>query len=173
MIVGMMASVFPSAVVNSAYCIKYDASSVAQHLVALNDTSHGALTGFPSRRKKIVVVRRVKMTVTAYYKPLPGQKKYATGSFWHDRRLNGAGVKTSSGKKPRVGTIAADSRVFTPGTSLYVPGYGLGKVEDSGGAIKGRRLDVFMGAGQSALKKALNWNRRRVVVFVLGTSIQN
>lgn len=50
---------------------------------------------------------------------------------------------TSSGKKARHGTVAADLNVFPYGTKLNIPGYGQGIVEDIGGAIKGRHIDIW------------------------------
>ncbi len=38
---------------------------------------------------------------------------------------------------PHDGTIAADTDHYPFGTRMYIPGYGWGKVEDRGGAIKG------------------------------------
>ena len=53
---------------------------------------------------------------------------------------------TRSGTKARVGrTIAVDPSVIPLGTKIYIPE--LGKVftaEDTGGAIKGNRIDIFM-----------------------------
>jgi len=51
--------------------------------------------------------------------------------------------KTSSGATVRPGTIAADTTLFPYGTVMYVPGYGYGRVEDTGGAIKGRHIDLY------------------------------
>lgn len=63
----------------------------------------------------------------------------------------------------RDGTIAADTRYYPFGTRMYVPGWGYGKVEDRGGAIKGpRRLDVF----EDSHDDALDWGRRDVDVRV-------
>ena len=61
----------------------------------------------------------------------------------------------------RDGTIAADTRYYTFGTRLYVPGYGYGVVEDRGSAIKGpTRLDLYF----SSHSEALEWGRQHVNV---------
>ncbi len=106
-----------------------------------------------------------KFMVTAYYAPLPNQENYVTGSYISDKILNGWGV-TYSGKKPDIGHVAADLDVFCLGTRLYVPGYGLGVVEDTGGRIKGKRLDVFMGYGDEGMKKALEWGVKLIKIEV-------
>jgi len=64
---------------------------------------------------------------------------------------------------PRDGTIAADTAYYPFGTRMYVPGYGMGTVEDRGSAIKGaNRLDLFFESHQ----KALEWGRRQVKVEI-------
>lgn len=47
----------------------------------------------------------------------------------------------------RLGTIAADTDYYPFGTMMYVPGWGWGKVDDRGSAIKGpNRIDIFFGS---------------------------
>jgi len=63
---------------------------------------------------------------------------------------------TANGSHAHVGTIAADTGVFPFGTIIYVPGYGYGKVEDRGGEIKGKHIDLyFRSHGQ-----AQEWGRQ-------------
>ena len=70
---------------------------------------------------------------------------------------------TASGSDVRKGTIAADTRYYPFGTVMYIPGYGYGRVEDRGGAIKGpNRIDLYF----STHKKALKWGKQRVKVKV-------
>jgi 3D (Asp-Asp-Asp) domain-containing protein len=68
---------------------------------------------------------------------IPYQK---TGTF--SFRLKHVGV-TSSGATVRPGTIAADTSIYPYGTVMYIPGYGYGVVEDTGGAIKGQHIDLY------------------------------
>lgn len=76
---------------------------------------------------------------------------------------------TFTGKKARKGTIAADPRVFGFGTKLYVPGYGVGTVEDIGGAIKGRHIDIWFPTHAEALRwgvkklKVVEYGKKRTV----------
>lgn len=69
---------------------------------------------------------------------------------------------TASGTKARHGTVAADTAVLPFGTIVYVPGYGYGRVEDRGGAIKGDKLDLWY----SSHGEAKTWGRKRVQVRV-------
>lgn len=104
--------------------------------------------------------------VSAYYKPVPGQSKYIQGSYSSDVRMNGQGVATTSGTAPHDGTVAADTSKFPFGTKLNIPGYGEGTVEDTGSAIKGNRLDLYMGEGESALEKAIAWGKKKIEVEI-------
>lgn len=47
---------------------------------------------------------------------------------------------------------------------MFIPGYGYAVAADTGGAIKGRKLDVFFQTRAEALK----WGRRCVKVTILG-----
>ena len=67
---------------------------------------------------------------------------------------------TASGARARHGTVAADPRYYPFGTVLYVPGYGYGRVEDTGGAIKGpNKLDIWF----PTERDAKHWGRKRNV----------
>lgn len=57
-------------------------------------------------------------------------------------RLKHVGV-TSSGAMARPGTIAADTTLYPYGTVMHIPGYGYGRVEDTGGAVKGQHIDLY------------------------------
>lgn len=76
-------------------------------------------------------------------------------------RAKAVGV-TASGKRAGRGTIAADTAVLPMRTQLYVPGYGYGTVMDTGGAIQGRRLDLFF----STHERARQWGVKRLNVRV-------
>lgn len=69
---------------------------------------------------------------------------------------------TASGKRVYVGGVAADLRKFPLGTILRIPSYNGGKpctVIDSGGSIRGNKLDVFMWSTH----EAVHFGRRRNV----------
>lgn len=67
---------------------------------------------------------------------------------------------TASGTKAKEGTLAADTSHYPFGTVMHIPGYGWGKVEDRGSAIKGpNRLDIFYGSK----KEAFQYGRRKQV----------
>ena len=73
------------------------------------------------------------------------------------------GGSTASGRKAKTGTIAADTGHYPFGTVMYIPGYGYGRVEDRGSAMKGaNKIDIYF----PSHKKALEWGRRRASVKV-------
>ncbi len=57
-------------------------------------------------------------------------------------RIKHVGI-TSSGATVRPGSIAADTSIYPYGTIMHIPGYGYGRVEDTGGAIKGQHIDLY------------------------------
>lgn len=110
--------------------------------------------------------------ISAYYSPVPGQSRYATGTYEGDIRLNGGGVTTASGVKVEAAQtpFVAAPKCMPFGTVLEIENLGSHVVLDRGGAIKGNRLDIWMGYGDVGLKNALTWGKRSVYVGVAGTS---
>lgn len=56
---------------------------------------------------------------------------------------DGWGNKTASGMTTFVGMVAVDPKVIPLGTKLYIEGYGIAIAGDTGGAIKGNKVDLF------------------------------
>ncbi len=69
---------------------------------------------------------------------------------------NGDGV-TATGTTPRPGIIAVDPKVIPHGTLVYINDFGYFRAEDTGGVIKGNRIDVFMHSRADALKFGKRW----------------
>jgi len=69
---------------------------------------------------------------------------------------------TSSGKRAKPGTIAADLSLYPYGTVMYVPGYGYGVVQDTGSDIKGQHIDLYF----NTHRQARNWGRNNIEVKV-------
>lgn len=60
-------------------------------------------------------------------------------------------TSTASGKKPTVNhTIAVDPKVIPLGTQVYIDGWGTYTAEDTGGAIKGKIIDIFVASNAIA-----------------------
>lgn len=62
-------------------------------------------------------------------------------------------------------TVAVDPRVIPQGTKIYIEGVGVRIAQDTGGAIKGNRLDVYYDSHQEALHSGLNDKDRKVWIL--------
>lgn len=97
--------------------------------------------GEPSRYNRVL-----NMTATAYSAYDPGNGSY-----------------TARGSRLCKGLAAVDTRVIPLGTRLYIVGYGYAVADDTGGSIRGNRIDLaFNSHGE-----ALQFGRKNVVVYVL------
>lgn len=75
---------------------------------------------------------------------------------------------TATGIVPRrnpngMSTIAVDPRVIPLGTKVYIPGYGYAIAQDTGGAIKNSKIDLFMNSESEANR----WGVRSVNVYII------
>lgn len=79
------------------------------------------------------------------------------------------GNRTATGTVPHKGTVAVDPKVIPLGTKLYIENsdgsgsYGTAVAEDTGGAIKKNRIDLFYESRSAALQ----FGRRNVNVYIL------
>jgi 3D (Asp-Asp-Asp) domain-containing protein len=78
------------------------------------------------------------------------------------------GGETKSGTQAKSGTVAADPRVLPLGTTIRVTGLKSPRpqtftVTDTGAAVKGNRIDIFI----SDCARAKRFGRQRVQVQVL------
>jgi 3D (Asp-Asp-Asp) domain-containing protein len=86
----------------------------------------------------------------------------ATG-YSPDPRENGGYTRTCTGLPIGYGAAAVDPRVVPLGTKLYVEGYGYAFACDTGGAIKGHRIDLAYDSYYVANTKG----RRKVRAWIL------
>ncbi|SHI97379.1 3D (Asp-Asp-Asp) domain-containing protein [Clostridium cavendishii DSM 21758] len=75
---------------------------------------------------------------------------------------------TAMGLKPvrvvgGLSTIAVDPKVIPLGSKVYIPEYGFAIASDTGGAIKGNIIDLFM----DTESQCLNWGRRPVTLHIV------
>jgi len=103
----------------------------------------------PSKTKK--EEKWMYFTITAYT-----NGKESTGKVKGDKDYG----KTASGVYTKEGvTVSADPKVFPMGTKIYIEGVGERIVQDTGGAIKGNKLDLFI----EDLDEALEFGRKKNV----------
>jgi len=70
---------------------------------------------------------------------------------------------TATGSKASHGTVAVDPKVIPLGTKLFIEGYGYATAADTGGSIKGNKIDLFY----ENLWEAKKFGRRNLTVYVL------
>ena len=107
--------------------------------------------------------------VTAYYSPLPWQKRYTTGSYAWDVKLNWNWKKTASGKKVFEWILAAP-RNYKFWTKIEFEWLWVWVVEDRWWAIVNKwerwhdfdRIDIWMWYWDEWLERALKWWKRKV-----------
>lgn len=108
-------------------------------------------------------------TKTIIFNADSGDNKKANNSSGSAYRATAYCLKgrTASGGGVRRGIVAADPRILPLGTKIYMdagPYSGTYVVADTGGAIKGRILDVWVPNASEARR----FGRRKVTVKVLG-----
>ncbi len=70
---------------------------------------------------------------------------------------------TATGMKARYGVVAVDPKVIPLHTKLYIEGYGEAIAADTGGSIKGNKIDLCFESHQ----QMINFGRRKVTVYIL------
>ena len=79
------------------------------------------------------------------------------------KKGGGYGI-TASGRTAKYGVVAVDPKVIPLGTNLYVEGYGYAIAADTGGAIKGNKIDLCFEKPNSEL---MAFGRQTVTVYIL------
>ena len=128
--------------------------------------------------KKLAVVITISLTLwcpsTAHYSeqgprpPAPagessrGEPRYVTMVMEATAYVE-TGYRTFTGTWPVAGrTVAVDPKVIPLGTRLYVESWGWVVAEDTGGLIKGNKIDIYM----DSKTQALEFGRRNVGVKI-------
>lgn len=98
--------------------------------------------------------------------PNGGGEFYVTATAY-TAYCNGCTGVTATGinlkSNPNLKVIAVDPSVIPLGTKVWVEGYGYAVAGDTGGAIKGNRIDLFM----SSKSQAYDFGRKKVRIKVL------
>ncbi len=85
-------------------------------------------------------------------------------AYTPDPAENGGYSGTALGTPLRRGVVAVDPSVIPLGTRLYIEGYGYARAEDTGGAIRGNKIDLLF----MTRSEAYSFGRRTVKVHILG-----
>ncbi|MFC7787240.1 MULTISPECIES: G5 and 3D domain-containing protein [unclassified Rossellomorea] len=96
-----------------------------------------------------------------------GGREFYVSSTAYTASCNGCSGYTATGinlkSNPNVKVIAVDPSVIPLGTKVYVEGYGYAVAADTGGAIKGNKIDVFFPSKSDAYR----WGRKTIKVKIL------
>lgn len=94
-------------------------------------------------------------------------KEFSVSASAFTANCNGCSGVTKTGinlkSNPDVKVIAVDPSVIKLGTKVYVEGYGYAIAGDTGGSIKGNKIDVFFPTKEEAYK----WGRKNVTIKIL------
>lgn len=122
--------------------------------------------------KKIVAVGTKVMTASvsrgtnSSEAPTGGKEFYVTATAY-TAYCNGCSGITATGvnlkSNPNLKVIAVDPSVIPLGSKVWVEGYGYAVAGDTGGAIKGNKIDLFM----SSKSEAYDFGRKKVRVKIL------
>jgi 3D (Asp-Asp-Asp) domain-containing protein len=103
-----------------------------------------------SNSTKLKVVKTLTVSATAY-----------TANCKRCSGITALGLNLK--KNPKLKVISVDPKVIKLGTKVYVEGYGYAIAGDTGGAIKGKKIDIFVPSHKDAIK----WGRKTVKVKIL------
>ncbi|BCB01910.1 G5 and 3D domain-containing protein [Bacillus sp. KH172YL63] len=96
-----------------------------------------------------------------------GGREFYVSSTAYTASCNGCSGRTATGinlkANPNVKVIAVDPSVIPLGTKVYVEGYGYAVAADTGGAIRGNKIDVFF----SSKSDAYRWGRKTIKIRIL------
>lgn len=113
--------------------------------------------------QKEVVRRGIAKTVWTDKGYVPYKKKMVVEASAYTLAEGSGHGLTSIGLVPAEGIVAVDPRVIPYHTRMYIPGYGFAIAGDTGGAIRGNRIDLFM----HSYYKAIHWGRQELEIYIL------
>jgi len=89
------------------------------------------------------------------------------GTWYDPFHCGGSGSgRTATGIKAGYGVVAVDPKFIRLGSRLYIEGYGYAVAGDTGGAIKGNRIDLGVDSPKDVYRfNITNWQRLKVHVL--------
>ncbi|MHB9093756.1 MAG: G5 and 3D domain-containing protein [Eubacteriales bacterium] len=114
---------------------------------------------------RLVAVARPRVIASGSYEAVSRQGVRYSGKplRFESTAYSFTGYHTAVGADTRRGIVAVDPKVIPLGTKMFIEGYGYAVAADTGGAIKGKRLDLFFENRGDAVK----CGRRQVNFFIL------
>jgi len=131
-------------------------------LSAPRNATAGDITNFRTARRLAPVVLRSDIPVSRVSVPVATILCEVSAYSPTQSECDAAPLITASGQRVRVGGIASDWGVLPAGSIVTIPNYNGGKpcqVIDTGSAIKGNKIDIFLWSSH----EAIHWGRRKNV----------
>ncbi|MGM0365434.1 MAG: 3D domain-containing protein [Actinomycetota bacterium] len=124
---------------------------------------------FPGRREKVIIRTKIQKepTVLTVEKDVEWFYFEATGYSANDPAQGTNGI-TATGLDAEEGIVAVDPEIIPLGTEIEIKGLGRFAAEDTGGKIKGNRIDIFFDSKQ----EAKDFGRKGVWVKVEDRGVQ-
>jgi uncharacterized protein YabE (DUF348 family) len=124
-------------------------------------------TRMKEKKDKIVAVGTKNLAFQVSRGEVSSGKEFYVSATAYTANCNGCSGRTATGLNlyvnPNAKVIAVDPRIIPLGSKVYVEGYGYAVAADTGGAIRGYRIDVFF----SSKSDAFRWGNRKVKITVL------
>ncbi|WP_028400220.1 3D domain-containing protein [Ectobacillus panaciterrae] len=134
----------------SAYVSKEFLGAQTEH-TQTTQTIHTQTTHTQTAKPQVKSAQEIQVVATSY---TPYEEDGYNG-------MTATGINLR--KNPNMKLIAVDPKVIPLGSKVWVEGYGEAIAGDTGGAIKGNRIDVL----KPTQNEALQWGRKTVTVRVL------
>jgi 3D (Asp-Asp-Asp) domain-containing protein len=139
-------------VINILFWVLTAALVLASVMIVL--TKNGHIDSFLLRTETEVIVEKEPVVVTKVEKIKEETEWFyfiATGYSGNDPE-QGTNNTTATGKQIKEGMIAVDPDIIPLGTKVEIKGLGNFMAEDTGGKIKGNRIDIYFDTTEEAKK---------------------
>lgn len=103
-------------------------------------------------------------TLDTPYGAIKYKTKLTVWSTSYDSTCSGCNQTTAIGLKAGYGVIAVDPKIIPLRSKVYIPGYGIAIAGDTGGSIKGNRIDL----GFDSLKSGW-WTSRFTDIYLISS----
>ncbi|MER2112274.1 MAG: ubiquitin-like domain-containing protein [Solibacillus isronensis] len=124
------------------------------------------VTKKPKTKVVSVGTKVVTANVARSSEPSSGKEFYVTATAYTPNCAGCSGISAAGlnlRANPDMKVIAVDPKIIPLGTKVWVEGYGNAVAADTGGAIKGKKIDVLV----PTTSKAKSWGRKKVRIKVL------
>ncbi|MCQ2009407.1 MAG: 3D domain-containing protein [Sporolactobacillus sp.] len=136
---------------------------------AAKDAAKEAAKKAAAERASANASKKPQVTNTSYKPANPQQEQSAPSgkSITVEATSYSLGGRSATGidfsSNPNAKVIAVDPSIIPLGSRVMIPGYGVYTAGDTGGAIKGNRIDVHF----ASRDQALNFGRRSITITIL------